>query len=134
GTDLNAARLRMARIPDRAVLIENAVSVAPGFTLGNVHVMAGVPKIFQAMLESLLPRLTGGAPLLSETLPVYMPEGDIAGPLGQIASDYPDLSLGSYPFNQAGRLGANVVVRGSDASRVSNALAALQDAFEDALG
>ena len=96
--------------------------------------MAGVPKIFQAMLESLLPRLTGGEPLLSETLPVYMPEGDIAGPLADIAAAYPDLSFGSYPFNQAGQLGANVVIRGSDTGRVSQALAALQTTFEDALG
>ena len=124
----------MARIPGGAVQIDKPVSVAPGFTLGNVHVMAGVPKIFQAMLESLLPRLTGGEPLLSETLPVYMPEGDIAGPLADIAAAYPDLSFGSYPFNQAGQLGANVVIRGSDTGRVSQALAALQTTFEDALG
>ncbi|MEO1238787.1 MAG: molybdopterin-binding protein [Pseudomonadota bacterium] len=134
GTDLNPARLRMARIPEGAVLIENPVSVAPGFSLGNVHVMAGVPAIFQAMLDSLLPNLTGGVPLTTESLPVYMPEGDIAGPLGQIADRFPDLSFGSYPFNAAGQLGANVVVRGSDAARVDQAVADLRTLFHDALG
>ena len=81
--DLNPARLRMARIPDGAALIDNPVSKAPGFTLGNVHVMAGVPSVFQAMVAGLLPRLTGGRPLLSESVRVERPEGDIAEPLGR---------------------------------------------------
>ncbi|MEL7105872.1 MAG: molybdopterin-binding protein [Pseudomonadota bacterium] len=134
GSDLNAARLRMARIPDGARLIDNPVSVAPGFSLENVHVMAGVPKIFQAMLESLLPSLTGGAPLATQSLPVHLPEGDIAGPLGDIAAAFPDLSFGSYPFNQAGVLGANVVVRGPDAAALADAMTALRAAFQGHLG
>ncbi len=129
GTELNAARLRMARIPDGATLIDNPVSIAPGFSLQNVHVMAGVPQIFQAMIESLLPTLTGGAPLLSETLKVSLPEGEIAGPLGQIATSFPNLSFGSYPFNKDGLLGANVVVRGTQATEIADALAALSKAF-----
>ena len=72
----------MARIPEGATLIDNPVSAAPGFTLGNVHVMAGVPRIFEAMVESVLPGLTGGAPLQSRALEIFRPEGDIAGPLG----------------------------------------------------
>ena len=90
---LNPARLRMARIPDGAALIDNPVSKAPGFTIGNVHVMAGVPAVFKAMVESILPTLTGGAPLLSESVRIDKGEGDIAGPLGRIAADYPDVCL-----------------------------------------
>ena len=129
GTEMNAARLRMARIPDGATLIENPVSAAPGFTLGNVHVMAGVPQVFQAMVAGLLPTLTGGAPLISDTLRIDRPEGDIAGPLGDIAAAHPDLSLGSYPFIRDGRYGANIVIRGTDPARVAAARAALAALF-----
>lgn len=129
GSDLNEARLRMARIPDGAALIENPVSTAPGFTLGNVHVMAGVPSIFQAMVASVLPTLTGGAPLVSRTLRIDRGEGDIAGPLGTLAQAHPGLSFGSYPFQQDGRFGANVVIRGTDPAQVDAALAALEAQF-----
>ena len=129
GTDLNAARLRMARIPDGATLIENPVSVAPGFTIGNVHVMAGVPSIFQAMVASVLPTLTGGAPLISKTLRIERGEGEIAGPLGDIATAHPDLSIGSYPFQKDGRFGANVVIRGTNGSEVNAALSKLAAHF-----
>ena len=87
--ELNAARLRMARIPDGAVLIDTPVSKAPGFSLGNVQVMAGVPAVFEAMLAGLLPTLVGGAPLLSATVQVLRPEGVIAGPLGAVAAAHP---------------------------------------------
>ncbi|MEJ6405049.1 competence/damage-inducible protein A [Yoonia sp. 2307UL14-13] len=129
GQDLNAARLRMARIPNSATLIDNPVSTAPGFTLCNVHVMAGVPSIFQAMVASVLPKLTGGAPLLSETLRVDRGEGDIAGPLGAFAETYPDLSVGCYPFQKDGRFGANVVVRGTDPARLELAMKDLRGIF-----
>ncbi|UWR42679.1 competence/damage-inducible protein A [Phaeobacter inhibens] len=125
GQELNAARLRMARIPDGATLIENPVSTAPGFTLRNVHVMAGVPSVFQAMVASVLPTLTGGAPLLSQTLRVQRGEGDIAPILTAIAEAYGDLSIGCYPFQQNGAFGANVVVRGADGARVDAAITAL---------
>ena len=104
--ELNAARLRMARIPDGAALIENPVSRAPGFSIGNVHVMAGVPAVFEAMVAGLLPRLVGGRPLLSESLRVERPEGEIAGPLRLIAEAHPGVSIGSYPFNSAGGFGS----------------------------
>lgn len=133
GTELNEARLRMARIPDGACLIDNPVSAAPGFSLQNVHVMAGVPSVFQAMVASLLPSLTGGAPVLSESLRVIRPEGEIAGPLGEIAAKFPDLSFGSYPFIKDGVFGANVVTRGSDAARLADGVAALRAAFPDAV-
>ncbi len=132
GIELNAARLRMARIPEGASLIDNPVSAAPGFTLGNVHVMAGVPAIFEAMVASVLPGLTGGAPLLSESLTVHRAEGEIAGPLGEIAAAFPDLSLGCYPFQRDGAYGATVVVRGTDEVQIAAALARLGDAFPDA--
>ena len=129
GGELNEARLRMARIPDGAKLIENPVSTAPGFKLGNVHVMAGVPSVFHAMVASVLPTLTGGQPLLSQTLRVDRGEGDIAGPLAALAEAYPDLSIGSYPFQKNGAFGSNVVVRGSDGARVDAAMADLAKAF-----
>ncbi|QIE40906.1 competence/damage-inducible protein A [Meridianimarinicoccus aquatilis] len=125
GTELNDARLRMARIPDGAALIDNPVSSAPGFSLGNVHVMAGVPAVFEAMLASVLPTLTGGAPLISQQLTVHRGEGDIAGPLSDLADAYSDLSFGSYPFIRNGAFGVNVVVRGSDGGRVDAAMAEL---------
>ncbi|WP_375254265.1 competence/damage-inducible protein A [Yoonia sp.] len=130
GQELNQARLRMARIPSRACLIDNPVSTAPGFSLENVHVMAGVPSVFQAMVASILPSLTGGAPLLSRTLRLMKGEGDIAGPLGQFAQAFPDVSVGSYPFQKDGIYGSNIVVRGSNASDLDRAMAALAAIFE----
>lgn len=129
GGTLNAARLRMARIPEGATLIENPVSAAPGFSLENVHVMAGVPAIFQAMVESLLPRLSGGTPILSETVRVERPEGEIALPLSQLAVEFDDLSFGSYPFKADGVHGSNIVIRGTAADRLSEARARLLSAL-----
>lgn len=129
GMELNAARLRMARIPDGAVLIDNPVSTAPGFSLRNVHVMAGVPAVFQAMVASILPTLTGGAPLLSRTLRLMKGEGDIAGPLAAFAREFPDLSVGSYPFQKDGIYGSNIVVRGSDPVMLDQATAVLEARF-----
>lgn len=129
GMALNDARLRMARIPDGARLIENPVSVAPGFSIENVHVMAGVPTVFQAMVASLLPSLTGGAPLLSQSLRILRGEGDIAGPLGALAQEFADLQFGSYPFQRDGVYSANVVVRGHDGTRVDAAIARLAALF-----
>lgn len=127
GLELNEARLRMARIPDGATLIDNPVSTAPGFTLKNVHVMAGVPEIFRTMVASVLPTLTGGAPVLSQTLRVMRGEGDIADTLSTLAADFPDLSIGCYPFHKDGIFGAHVVVRGSDGAQVDAAVTRLAD-------
>lgn len=129
GLEFNAARLRMARIPEGARLIENPISAAPGFSLGNVHVMAGVPNIFQAMLASLLPTLTGGAPLLSQSLRVDRGEGEIAEAFGALAAEFPDLSFGSYPFVRNGAHGTNLVIRGTDAARLDAAMARLAALF-----
>ena len=125
GTDLNEARLRMARIPDGAGLIDNPVSVAPGFTLENVHVMAGVPAVFKAMVASVLPSLTGGDPVLSQSRRIFRGEGDIAGPLGALADAYPELSIGSYPFQKDGVFGAQIVIRGTDVAQIDSAMARL---------
>ena len=129
GQEFNAARQRMARIPDGARLIDNPVSVAPGFVVENVHVMAGVPSVFQAMVASVLPTLTGGAPLLSQTLRIERGEGEIAGPLGELAEEFSDLSIGSYPYQLNGVYGANVVVRGTDGARIDAAMARLAGLF-----
>ncbi|WP_386680168.1 competence/damage-inducible protein A [Loktanella sp. R86503] len=129
GTTLNEARLRMARIPDGAALIDNPVSTAPGFTIKNVNVMAGVPSVFEAMVASVISKLAHGAPLLSENWRIMRGEGDVAAPLAQIAADHPDLSLGSYPFQKDGIYGTNIVIRGTDQARVSAAMAQLQALF-----
>ncbi|MFM2356413.1 MAG: hypothetical protein RLZZ528_2149 [Pseudomonadota bacterium] len=129
GVEFNAARQRMARVPPGAVLIDNPISAAPGFSLGNVHVMAGVPKIFEAMVASLLPRLTGGQPLLSQTLRVDRGEGVIAEPLAALAAEFEDLSFGSYPFVQNGAYGSNLVVRGTDQARLDAAMLRLAALF-----
>lgn len=123
--ELNAARLRMARIPEGATLIDNPISKAPGFSLGNVHVMAGIPVIFAAMLEGLLPRLTGGPRLLSVALRAPLPEGELAAPLGAIAAAHPEVSIGCYPYNVGGRFGANLVARGTDPAALAAAEHAL---------
>ncbi|WP_171234789.1 molybdopterin-binding protein [Ruegeria sp. HKCCA6837] len=130
GLELNAARLRMARIPDGAALIDNPVSTAPGFILANVHVMAGVPSVFQAMVASVLPTLTGGSPLLSQTLRVDRGEGDIAANLSALAEEFSDLSIGCYPFQINGAFGANVVIRGTDGGQIDAAMTRLAKELE----
>ncbi len=110
---LNDARLRMARIPEGATLIDNPVSRAPGFTLGNVHVMAGVPLIFREMLAGLRPTLRGGAPMRAHSFRAQIPEGDVAAALGRAAEAHPRVTIGCYPFYRGG-LGCTVVARSSD--------------------
>lgn len=131
--ELNPARLRMARIPEGASLIDNPVSRAPGFRIGNVHVMAGVPAVFEAMLEGVLPTLAGGPPLLSHSVRVYLPEGEVAEPLAAIAAANRDVSLGSYPFQREGRYGTTLVARSADRDRLATVAAALL-AMAQALG
>jgi molybdenum cofactor synthesis domain-containing protein len=131
GLEINEARLRMARIPDGAELIDNPVSSAPGFKIGNVHVMAGVPSIFEAMLESAKPGLAGGPPTLSWSFRCEIGEGDLAGPLGAVQAQFEDVSMGSYPFG--GGAGAILVLRHVDRARLEEASVALRAALE-ALG
>ncbi len=124
--DLNEARLRMARIPEGATLILNPVSQAPGFRIGNVFVMAGVPAIFRAMLESAKPEIVGGPRMLSHALRVPLPEGDIAEPLREIAQAHRAVSFGSYPFYRGG-LGTTLVARSTDRAALAAAAEALRE-------
>ena len=124
--DLNEARLRMARIPKGADLIVNKVSSAPGFRIGNVHVMAGVPSIMQAMLDEVAPTLKTGIKMLSETIRANCREGDIGTPLGEIAKANPEVTIGSYPFQDDGRPNTNIVVRSRDPDRLAAAKTAVE--------
>ncbi|MBM3481320.1 MAG: competence/damage-inducible protein A, partial [Alphaproteobacteria bacterium] len=119
--DLNEARLRMANIPEGAELIDNPVSKAPGFRIGNVHVMAGVPAIMQAMFAGLRGQLAGGPPMLSRTLNCDLPEGLMAAGLADIQAAHGDIEIGSYPYMRMGKAGAAIVLRGIDAASLATA-------------
>ena len=122
--DLNAARRRMARIPDGAELVENSVSKAPGFMIGNVIVMAGVPAVMQAMLDAVTPKLAGGARTVSRSIAAgTLAEGAYATMLQAIAGDFPSVSIGSYPHFRDGRFHNEIVVRGKDEASVEAASA-----------
>jgi molybdenum cofactor synthesis domain-containing protein len=124
--EFNAARQRMATMPRGASLIENAISIAPGFTIGNVHVMAGVPRIMQSMLETLLPSLPGGVPVQSRAVHVYgLPEGVLAEPLAGIQAQHPQLDIGSYPFYRIDGNGVSLVAKGADTQAVDAAAEAI---------
>jgi molybdenum cofactor synthesis domain-containing protein len=128
GTEMNEARMRMTRIPAGADLVHNKVSAAPGFWIGNVIVMAGVPSIMQAMLDEVAPKLSTGAKMLSETVRADLREGDIGSELGVIAKAHPDVSIGSYPFFDEKRgPNTNVVVRARDSEKLAAATAAVHD-------
>ncbi|WP_421700522.1 competence/damage-inducible protein A [Ancylobacter sp.] len=125
--DLNEARLRMARIPHGAELVENPVSKAPGFWIGNVIVMAGVPTIMQAMLDQVAPKLKTGVRMLSQTVRADAREGDVGGPLGEIAKANPEVSIGSYPFmGEDGRPNTNLVLRSRDDAKLAAAVAQVE--------
>ena len=124
---LNEARLRMARIPDGAVLVENPVSHAPGFRLDNVYVFAGIPMIMQAMFEGICHQLVGGEPIQSVSVTSFLPEGVIAAPLGRIQADFPALDMGSYPFYRGQRFGTTVVLRGTDETELHAAAEAFRE-------
>jgi len=118
---LNEARLRMAHVPAGASLIDNPVSAAPGFQMGNVFVMAGVPSIMQAMFGGLKQRLVGNPAILSRTVSGFIAEGTIAAGLGALQDRYGQLEIGSYPFFRQGRFGASFVLRGTDAAAIAAA-------------
>jgi len=120
--EFNAARQRMATMPRGATLIDNAISIAPGFTIGNVHVLAGVPRIMQAMFESLAPTLQGGPPIASRTVHADgVMEGRIAEGLAAIQARWPALDIGSYPYYRMGGGGVALVAKGTDAEAVETA-------------
>jgi molybdenum cofactor synthesis domain-containing protein len=125
--DLNEARLRMARIPAGADLIPNKVSAAPGFRIGNVIVMAGIPSVMQAMLDEVAPTLKTSVRMLSETVRARLREGDIGTPLGEIAKAHPGVMIGSYPFQEDGRPDTNVVLRSRDPVKLAAAKTAVEE-------
>ena len=125
---LNDARLRMAEIPVGASLIDNPVSTAPGFRIGNVFVMAGVPRIMQAMFDGIAPQLVGGKPMLTRSVSCTLGEGMLAKGLGEIQARHAQVEIGSYPYYRVGGFGVSLVARGTDAAaldRVAQEIAAL---------
>jgi molybdenum cofactor synthesis domain-containing protein len=127
GREANEARMRMARIPEGASLILNPVSKAPGFQIGNVFVMAGVPKIMNAMMEEIAPRLSRGEKMISRTIQFQGGEGDIAKPLRDIQERHATVTLGSYPFESPQGFATNLVMRSRD-------IKALDEAVEEVRG
>jgi molybdenum cofactor synthesis domain-containing protein len=126
---MNEGRLRMARVPEGAELIENRMSGAPGIAVENIRMMAGVPAICAQMLDALTGTLEGGAPLLSETLGGWIQESEVAGLLREVEQAHEGCQIGSYPFFREGRTGANFVVRSTDPA----ALRACVDALGEGL-
>jgi molybdenum cofactor synthesis domain-containing protein len=127
GTEMNDARRRMARIPRGAALVTNKVSGAPGFWIGNVITMAGVPAIMQAMLDAVAPQLKTGIKMLSETIRADAREGDVGTELGAIAKANPDVTIGSYPFfDDKSGPNTNIVVRARDPQKLAAAKAAVE--------
>jgi len=120
--ELNEARLKMATLPANASLIDNSISNAPGFRIGNVFVLAGIPSIARAMFSAAAEQLNVGSPIHSANVDVFAREGDIAEPLEKIANTHPDVEIGSYPFARDGRFGANLVVRGTQPELVEQVL------------
>ena len=122
GTEMNEARMRMTRIPRGADLVANKISAAPGFWIGNVIVMAGVPTIMQTMLDDVAPKLKTGAHMLSESVRADLREGDIGSELAEVAKAHADVSIGSYPFFDDTRgPNTNIVIRSRDAQAIARA-------------
>ena len=126
---LNSSRLRMARIPNGADMIPNPISVAPGFQIKNVFVLAGVPNIFKAMVENIIKNLEVETSIKSKTISINKAEGDIAEKLSNIATQYPDVSIGSYPFENGLIIGTNVVISHYD-ERLINKIAKLTESLK----
>jgi molybdenum cofactor synthesis domain-containing protein len=131
GREPNEARMRMARIPKGASLIDNPVSKAPGFQMGNVFVMAGVPKIMHAMMEDVAKRLTPGVPMQSRQVEFRGGEGDAAKPLGEIQKAFPNVVIGSYPFQAPDGFATNLVLRSRDADALEQAFAAVRQMAQE---
>tara|TARA_R110002110_G_scaffold284987_2_gene499269 strand:- start:34701 stop:35483 length:783 start_codon:yes stop_codon:yes gene_type:complete len=127
GVEATEARLKMAETPEFAELVDNPVSGAPGFRVENVYVMAGIPRIMQAMFEGAKGQLKRGVTLISVTVGSFVPEGQIATELSLLQDAYPDLDIGSYPFFFDGKPGSNLVLRGPDQARLDEAAGRLGD-------
>jgi molybdenum cofactor synthesis domain-containing protein len=127
GGVMNEARMRMTRVPRGGELVLNKISAAPGFRIGNVIVMAGIPSVMQAMLHYVTPQLKTGALMLSETIRADCREGDIGTELGEIAKQFPDVVIGSYPFqDETNSANTNVVMRSRDPARLVIVKAAVE--------
>jgi molybdenum cofactor synthesis domain-containing protein len=124
---LTDARLRMARVPEGAALIENRMSGAPGIRHDNIFIMAGVPHITAMMLDALSGTVEGGKPLLSDTVGCWVPESEVADLLRTVERTHEGCQIGSYPFFREGRVGANFVVRSTDQARLDACIDALVD-------
>ncbi len=121
GVEPTPARLRMARIPDGAELIRNAISVAPGFMLANVIVLAGVPEVMQVMLDDVTPRLATGCKLQTATIKLHRAEGEVADLFAAHQQTFPDVAMGSYPSFSEGRISTQLVLRSTDSARLAAA-------------
>ena len=132
GGEFNAARQRMATMPRGAALIDNPVSVAPGFIIGNVHVMAGVPRVMQAMFDTLAPRLRGGPPIQARAVHAQgVAEGTLAEGLAAIQARYPGLDVGSYPYYRGTGNGVAIVAKGTDVAAAEAAIEAVTTLMRD---
>ncbi|HYJ52384.1 MAG TPA: molybdopterin-binding protein [Allosphingosinicella sp.] len=129
---ITEARLRMARVPEGAELIDNPMSGAPGIRLGNIFILAGVPYIAGLMLEALSGQLEGGRPLLSVTIGCWAPESEVADVLREAERAHPGCQIGSYPFFREGKVGANFVIRATEAATIEACRADLADRLEAA--
>ncbi|HEX5452656.1 MAG TPA: molybdopterin-binding protein [Stellaceae bacterium] len=123
---LNEARLRMAMMPEGAALLPNPISRAPGFRIGNVFVLAGVPQVMQATFNELRHRLHGGARFYSRNVSCGLGEGTIAADLAALQQRYGDLEIGSYPYFRRSDFGVTLVVRGTDRARIADAIEELK--------
>ncbi|MEP1208385.1 MAG: competence/damage-inducible protein A [Rhizobiaceae bacterium] len=129
--EFTEARQRMARTPRGAELIDNPISKAPGIRIENVHIMAGVPKIMQAMMDAIAPTLKGGKKMLSQAVDCPFGEGTIGGPLAEIQNQHPQTMIGSYPKYEEGNYTTQIVVRGRDEAAVAAAIAAVEKMLTD---
>ncbi|UYN96181.1 MAG: competence/damage-inducible protein A [Enhydrobacter sp.] len=128
------ARRRMARVPHGGTLVDNPISVAPGFQMENVFTFAGIPTVAQGMFQSMKHRLAGGDPVLSRTVRTNLPEGIIAEPLGGLQQRYKDIDIGSYPAFRNGKPSVSLVLRGTNDARLKEASAELIVAIRDMNG
>ncbi|GAB4180438.1 MAG: molybdopterin-binding protein [Thalassobaculales bacterium] len=131
GLPFNEARQKMATVPEGAALIDNPVSKAPGFHIGNVFVLAGIPRVMQAMLDSLTPQLRGGPRMVSATVSCALGEGMLADGLTRLQEADPSVEIGSYPYFHHGRFGVSLVMRGTDPAAVETAAAAVRQLIRD---
>lgn len=134
GIEFTDARKRMTRMPQGSELIENPVSRAPGFKIGNVHVMAGVPSIFQAMLDNVVPTLKTGQKMLSQSIDSPFPEGTIGTRLGEIAKAHPDTAIGSYPRFDGTSHSVQIVIRARSQAAIDAAASDVMSMFADLSG